>query len=137
MALPTLFAQGDRAVALIIHEGMIVLIQRRKQGREYYVLPGGSVEVDETPAEACTREVQEETGLIATASTFLCTLRNQGRVEHYFLVQVDPGEPVLGGPERERSTADNQYYPVWIERARIATLNIQPDYISSLILAHL
>ena len=137
MAQATIFTQGDRAAALMIHEGTIVLIHRRKHGHEYYVLPGGSIEADETLAEACMREVQEETGLIATATTYLCTSINQGRAEHYFLVKVNHGELVLGGPERTRSTADNQYYPQWISRVQIPTLNIQPHDVRQLILTHL
>jgi ADP-ribose pyrophosphatase YjhB (NUDIX family) len=121
----------------MIHADMIVLIHRRKHGHEYYVLPGGSIEVAETSAAACMREMQEETGLIATATSYLCTLNNQGRVEHYFLVKVKHGELVLGGPERERSTADNRYYPQWTHRAQIPTLNIQPHHARDLILKHL
>jgi ADP-ribose pyrophosphatase YjhB (NUDIX family) len=134
---PTIFAPQDRAVALIIHDGKLVLIRRQKQGHEYYVLPGGSIEVDETPAVACIREVQEETGLIGTASTYLCTWSNQGRAEHYFLVRVKGGKLVLGGPERDRSTVDNQYTPLWIEPAQIKTLNLQPPAVHDLILRHL
>ncbi|MDP9314044.1 MAG: NUDIX domain-containing protein [Chloroflexota bacterium] len=134
---PAIYGPGDRAVAVIIRDGAIVLIHRQKRDRAYYVLPGGSIEADETPAAACGREVAEETGLVVRGTTYLCTLSNQGRAEHYFLVEVEHDRLVLGGPERERHTTDNQYQPVWIDRTTMTTLNIQPPELRQLILTHL
>lgn len=44
--------------------GRIALVQNRWS--DGWILPGGAVEHDETPAEAARREVTEETGLSAT-----------------------------------------------------------------------
>ncbi len=134
---PGIFAAGDRAVALIIRHDKIVLIRRLRQGHEYYVLPGGSIEPDETPVAACIREVAEETGLIVAAHTYLCTLNNQGRHEHYFLVEAEHDILVLGGPECQRYRSDNQYTPLWVHRAQIPSLNIQPRDVRQRILTHL
>jgi 8-oxo-dGTP diphosphatase len=54
-----------RAAALIIKEDKILLMHRKKEGREYWVFPGGSVEEGETPEEAVIREIMEELSLKA------------------------------------------------------------------------
>jgi ADP-ribose pyrophosphatase YjhB (NUDIX family) len=46
--------------AVVLHDGRLLLQQRADNGR--WGLPGGSVEIGETVAEAVTREVLEETG---------------------------------------------------------------------------
>ena len=49
-------------VALLDGEHILLARHRRPDG-DYWVLPGGSVEAGESPAEAAVREVREETGL--------------------------------------------------------------------------
>jgi len=45
-------------------EGKVLLIQRRMEpARGSWCMPGGFIEVEETPAEAAVRECKEETGL--------------------------------------------------------------------------
>ncbi len=56
---PTPFAVGDAAV--IDDEGRILLIQRADNGK--WAMPGGALEVGETPAEGVVRETLEETGI--------------------------------------------------------------------------
>ena len=51
------------ARALIIKDDNILLIHRIKNGEEYYVLPGGAIESDETPEDVAIRECKEETNL--------------------------------------------------------------------------
>ena len=52
--------------------GRLLLVQRANEpGRGLWSLPGGRVEDGETPAEACVREVREETGLEVSVGELL------------------------------------------------------------------
>lgn len=56
---PTPFAVGDAAV--IDDAGRILLVKRADNGK--WAMPGGALEVGETPAEGVVREALEETGV--------------------------------------------------------------------------
>lgn len=51
-----------RVGAVLIEGDKILLVQHRKDGREYWLLPGGGVEAGETLHAALRRELSEETG---------------------------------------------------------------------------
>jgi 8-oxo-dGTP diphosphatase len=53
----------QRVSGIIIKEGKILLIRRVKEGREYFVFPGGGVEDNESVEEALVRELKEEASI--------------------------------------------------------------------------
>jgi len=52
-----------RVAAIIVRDNYILLAQHAKEGKTYWVLPGGGVDFGETAAEALVRELKEETNL--------------------------------------------------------------------------
>lgn len=46
-----------RSSAIIIRDSKILLIHRKRPGREYWVFPGGGIEGNESSIEAVRREV--------------------------------------------------------------------------------
>lgn len=59
------------AGALIFdQEGRILIVKLTY--RDYWSMPGGTVDKDESPREACLREVKEEIGLKLKKADFIC-----------------------------------------------------------------
>ena len=53
-----------RAAVVLIRTDKIALIERHRNGKHYFVFPGGKVEAGETPARAAALEAEEELGLV-------------------------------------------------------------------------
>jgi len=116
----------NRAAAIILRDGKLLLIHRQKPGRDYYILPGGGVELDESFEEACIREVKEETGLDVLGVQLVYRYFYQGKEEVYFIARVPPDEPVLGGSEAQRQSDDNRYSFEWVTVDQLAEVNLLP-----------
>lgn len=104
---------GARAVAVVVRGHDLLLMKRIKDSREYLIFGGGTIEIGEDPKATVIREVAEEFNLTVSNPQFLFELVNQGRQEFWFLVESPTGVPYVGGPEKERASAINQYLPTW------------------------
>ncbi len=107
-------------------------MRRRRDGQEYYALPGGSIEAGETPRQAALREMLEETGLTVAIERELGSIRNVGRTEHYFLARSHHGTLRLGGPELQRQSPQNFYELEWVELNRLPQINLMPPAIRNM-----
>jgi 8-oxo-dGTP diphosphatase len=52
-----------RAAGILLKENQILLVRHEKNGKSYWLLPGGGVDFGESVEEALTREFREEVGL--------------------------------------------------------------------------
>lgn len=60
------------AIAVVWHEGRVILVQRAKEpSMGMWGFPGGHVELGETAMDAAVRELAEETGVAARAVEYL------------------------------------------------------------------
>ena len=103
-----------------------ISLNQQKAGRDYYVLPGGGVDLDESFEETCIREVKEETGLDVLALSLVSRYITLEKEENYYFTKVTPAEPVLGGAEAERQSPENSYTFLWVEAAQLESLNLLP-----------
>ncbi|MGC5054959.1 NUDIX domain-containing protein [Micromonospora sp. DT48] len=96
-------AQRQRAAAVIVRDGRVLMVRERGRGpsgrhdgQEYWTLPGGGIRVGETAEDAVRREVVEEVGLRPLAVRYLLDVPYPSGLTSCFAVQVADGEPRLG-----------------------------------------
>jgi 8-oxo-dGTP pyrophosphatase MutT (NUDIX family) len=119
-----------RAKAVVIHNGKILVMFRRKNGKEYYVTPGGGVENGESVEEAVVREVKEETTIDVSVDILLYHHIYDDDTEQYFyLCNYLSGTPKLSPDSIEatiRFSENNFYDPKWIDFNEIKNLVFYP-----------
>ena len=91
--------------------------------KEYYVIPGGGLEENETLEENVIRELKEEFNVDIEIIKFLGTEEYDDTVANYFLCKIVKGIPKLGGEELERMTSDNYYEVRYIDIKDILRIN--------------
>jgi len=105
-------------LAVVIHEGQVLLAQRGKDpGRGLWGFPGGHVEWGETVRDAALRELHEETAIEARAQRYLTHFDLIHRddagqaVVHYLLVGV-LCRYQAGAPQAGDDAMDARWFPI-------------------------
>lgn len=108
---------GIRAVAILIKDDEILLIHRTRNGKEFYVLPGGGVAEKEKVEETVVREVEEEASIKCKIDKLLYThiYSDLGHKQFYYLCKYTSGDPKLGeyNEFQTMKEEDQTYEPVW------------------------
>jgi len=99
---------------IIIEDNCIYAFFRRKKTEnntinEYYTIPGGGVEENETIEEAVFREASEEFGIKVNILKYFGNSTNDLGIAHFFLCEIKEGTPILGGEELDKHCEDNFY----------------------------
>lgn len=115
--------------AIIIEDGKLLTMFRRKikkdgSVKEYYVIPGGGLEENETLEENVIRELKEEFNIDIAIVKFLGTEEYDDTIANYFLCKIVNGTPKLGGEELERMTKENYYEIRYIDLKNIDSYDI-------------
>jgi ADP-ribose pyrophosphatase YjhB (NUDIX family) len=110
---PTPFAVGDAAV--IDEEGRILLIRRADNHK--WAMPGGALEVGETPAEGIQREVFEETGvrcravaLVGVFDSRLCGSVTRHHMYHINILCVPTDDSAMGEAPYAHEVLDVRWF---------------------------
>lgn len=127
------------ARAVIIQNNKnLLLIHRYKNGKAYYVLPGGHQQPGETSEQTLLREIKEETNLDIAIDKKLWSINHSetGEATHIFLVTRFSGSLRLGSPERERSHPENRFLLEWHPLDSLSHLALVPPSIKDRLLKH-
>ena len=99
---------------IIIEDGKVYAMFRRRikdDGtiKEYYVIPGGGINENETLEENVIRELKEEFSVDVKIKGYLGKDESDETIAHFFSCSIINGTPKLGGEELERCTEQNYY----------------------------
>lgn len=127
-----------RAGVVLIEDDKVALIERYRDGRHYYVFPGGGADEDETPEQAAIREMEEETGLRVIIKQKVVEVHFELSLQHYFLAERVSGVYGTGlGEEFTAADPDNPaegiYVPIWMPVAELSEReNVFPADVAAL-----
>ena len=129
---------------IITKEDKIAVIKRIRENegkiREYYVLPGGGVEENESFEIAMKREAKEELGVDINVKGTLYKFVNRGELNTFMLCEITNGNIGSGvGPEftSEDYKKNGQYIPMLLTKEQIRDIDLVPNEIRDRILKDL
>ena len=112
------------ARVIVIKDGNLLVMTRNKFGSVYHTLPGGHVDIGETPEQTAIRETIEETS-IEVSQPRLVFLEHAGPIfgdQYVYLCDYVSGEPkLLENSEEYRihQMGKNLYEPKWFPISEI------------------
>lgn len=112
---------------VFLKDDKILLIHRFKNGKEYYVAPGGGIEEGETPEEAAIREAKEETSLDIVLGKKISEVEESNVHTKLFFVESFEGKLELGGPEAEKNGPENSYSLEWFPVSNLKDVLLYPE----------
>ena len=124
-----------RAVALLIQDDSIAVMERHRAGRHYFTFPGGGVDEGETSEGAVVRESKEELGIQVRVIRLAATVWFRGNRQDYFLVEQTGGTFGTGAGDEfgAYDPISGTYHPMWMPIAELLANPILPTEIAALV----
>lgn len=103
------------ALAVLIHEDQVLLVKRKNEpDAGLWGYPGGHVDLGETALEAASRELFEETSVIAEPLDYLTNFdvidkESDGTIRHHFLLAAVLCQYKSGTPMAQDDVSDAQW----------------------------
>jgi 8-oxo-dGTP pyrophosphatase MutT (NUDIX family) len=130
-----------RAGIVLIQDNKVALIERHRAGLDYYVFPGGGVDVGESPEQAAVREAMEELGIEVAIKQKIAEIQLGLKSRQvYFLAEQIGGEFGTGVGEEFTDADPNDpdegiYIPIWMPIDELSFhQNIYPEDIKRLVI---
>ena len=136
--ISTMHSPSIRAAGILL-SGEWVLLHRRLS-EAAWALPGGTVELGESAAQALVRELAEELSLSAVCGRLVFVVENffsvAGAHRHevglYFLVSFPPGSlPIPAGRAFAGVELSRKLEFCWFERARLSEVELKPSFLAA------
>ena len=117
---------SGRAILIENDEVYLMFRRRIKDGvvKEYYAIPGGGKEENETVEECVVREIKEEFNLDIEVLELLGTVEDDKNIGYIYNTKLIGGEFKLSGEELERNQEDNYYEVQKINIKDIDNINL-------------
>jgi len=118
---------------VIVEDARLALIERVRDGKTYYLFPGGGVEPGETPEQAAVREAHEELGVDVELGGVIHEERFAGSGFVFFAARIVGGEfgtgawPDHADEDELRLAKDGTHEAVWVPLADLRDLEIGLD----------
>jgi 8-oxo-dGTP diphosphatase len=122
-----------RGAVILFHEGKLLLM--RQNNKPFWVLPGGTLEENESLAQCAARELKEEAGLgvavgpLLTLSEFSDARRHVIDAAFYATYQAGPTEWAAPFPENIDAIS-------WVTETEFNQLELKPQRIAIYIATH-
>ncbi len=102
------------ARGIIIEDKEVYLMFRRRilddgSIKEYYVIPGGGINENESLEDCLKRELKEELSIDIKINSYLGYDESKDTIAHFYSCSIINGIPSLGGEELERCSKSNYY----------------------------
>jgi len=105
----------------------ILLVNHVKDGRSYWLLPGGGLEFGESLAGALEREMREETSLETRTGKLLLIAESLPPDRHRHVLNLVFQAEVLSGDAHLNEVSDRLKGVAWRKKADLAALTFFPD----------
>lgn len=107
-----------RAQCLIVRNSKILLMKHQDENDEWWCLPGGAIEKNETPEAAALRELKEECNVSGKIIRMISHNNyNDDNQDYSFLIDIGEHEPEIGNdPELDSNNqiiADMKWLNLW------------------------
>ena len=125
--------------AIVINNDQLLVVHRNKFGEEYDILPGGNIELAESPEAALLRELAEETQ-VQISNPRLIFLEHAGEPygdQYIYLCDYVSGEPALHPLSEEMAIhklGKNLYEPLWRPIAELPAMPFVSERLKQAIL---
>jgi 8-oxo-dGTP diphosphatase len=137
-----------RSRLILLDGDRVALIERHRDGRRYYVFPGGGIEAGETAEQAAIREAWEELGVVVAIRRLVARVspaapraasETDGADLPIFVFLADITSGTFGSGRGEEMTRPRpergSYAPLWLPSAELLARAVYPRSVARLVAA--